>query len=68
MATYRRPAKSADAGTVISHAASMVVRWRRRDLVLWDNRSTLHKATDFDFAHERRVIRRTTILEQGPLL
>lgn len=43
-------------------------RWRPRDLVLWDNRCTLHKATDFDFARERRVIRRTTVLEKGPLL
>ena len=36
--------------------------WRRRDLVVWDNRCTLHSATPFDTANERRVIRRTTVL------
>ena len=36
--------------------------WRAGDLVVWDNRCTLHKATAFDTATERRVIRRTTVL------
>ena len=36
--------------------------WRRRDLVVWDNRCILHSATPFDTANHRRVIRRTTVL------
>ncbi len=38
--------------------------WRVGDLVVWDNRCTLHSATPFDAATERRVIRRTTVLGQ----
>lgn len=38
-------------------------RWRRRDLVMWDNRCVMHRATPYDTVHESRVIRRTTVLE-----
>lgn len=41
-------------------------RWRRRDLVMIDNRCVLHCTTPFDTAHEARVIRRTTSLEPVP--
>ncbi len=37
-------------------------RWRVGELVIWDNRSVLHKATEFDAAHHARVLRRTTVL------
>jgi taurine dioxygenase len=40
-------------------------RWRRRDLVMIDNRCVLHCTTPFDTAHEARVIRRTTVLESA---
>ncbi len=36
-------------------------RWRKNDLVMWDNRVLLHRAIEYDFAHYRRVLRRTTI-------
>ena len=36
-------------------------KWQPGDLVIWDNRCTLHKATPFDTAHERRVMYRTVI-------
>lgn len=35
-------------------------KWRPRDLVFWDNRSTMHRATEFDDRY-RRVMRRTTV-------
>ncbi len=35
--------------------------WRRGDLVIYDNRSTLHSATWFDAAHHDRVMWRTTV-------
>ena len=39
--------------------------WRPRDLLLWDNRCTLHARTDFSAA-ERRLMRRLTILGEKP--
>ena len=37
-----------------------VHRWQPGDLVIWDNRSTLHRGRRYDIA-ERRELRRTTI-------
>ncbi len=36
-------------------------KWRRKDLVMWDNRCTFHAATDFDTAKELRVMHRTVV-------
>ena len=36
-------------------------RWRKNDLVMWDNRVLLHRAIEYDFERNRRVLRRTTI-------
>jgi taurine dioxygenase len=36
--------------------------WRPRELIVWDNRCVLHRATSFDTARERRVMRRSTVL------
>ncbi len=43
-------------------------RWRPRDLVLWDNRAVLHRATPFANATERRHMVRTTVAGEGPTL
>lgn len=40
-------------------------QWQVGDLVFWDNRSTMHRATDFDDRY-RRVMRRTTIQGDAP--
>jgi alpha-ketoglutarate-dependent 2,4-dichlorophenoxyacetate dioxygenase len=40
--------------------------WRVGDLVIWDNRCTLHRGTSFDDLQYRRDLRRTTISEHGP--
>ena len=40
--------------------------WRVGDLVIWDNRCTLHRAASFDDLKYRRDLRRTTINEHGP--
>jgi alpha-ketoglutarate-dependent taurine dioxygenase len=37
-------------------------RWQPGECVVWDNRSTLHRATGFDTARQTRVMRRCTIL------
>ena len=38
-------------------------RWRPGDLVMWDNRCTLHRGRRFDLT-ERRDLRRTTTMEE----
>src|SRR5438270_8246765 len=40
-------------------------RWRVGDLVMWDNRQTMHRARPFP-AHEPRDMRRTTLAGDGP--
>ena len=40
-------------------------KWRRGDLVIWDNRATLHAATRLDSSEYVRDVRRTTINESG---
>ncbi len=38
-------------------------QWRDGDLVIWDNRCTMHRATLFDDAKHRRELRRVTTLD-----
>ncbi len=40
-------------------------QWRVGDLVMWDNRQTMHRARPFP-AHEPRDVRRTTLAGDGP--
>ena len=45
-----------------------VHHWRVGDLIMWDNRCTVHAATWFDAAHEARIMWRTTVSgNPGPL-
>ena len=37
--------------------------WRDGDLVIWDNRATMHRATPFDDTKHRRELRRVTTLD-----
>jgi taurine dioxygenase len=41
-------------------------RWRTREMIVWDNRCVLHRATPFDEATQGRVIRRCTVLGEVP--
>ena len=41
-------------------------RWRRHDLVIWDNRQTMHRARRYPETEEVRDMRRTTIAGDGP--
>jgi alpha-ketoglutarate-dependent 2,4-dichlorophenoxyacetate dioxygenase len=41
-------------------------QWQVGDLVIWDNRCTLHRGTAFDDLAHKRDMRRTTINEYGP--
>jgi alpha-ketoglutarate-dependent 2,4-dichlorophenoxyacetate dioxygenase len=42
--------------------------WRVGDLVIWDNRATMHRATPFDDRKYRRELRRVTTLDIEPPL
>lgn len=41
--------------------------WRPGDLVMWDNRATVHRGTEYDTAAEPRVVRRTVLQGQAPI-
>jgi len=43
-----------------------VHKWKQADLVIWDNRCTLHRATPLETDAYKRDVRRTTIMEYGP--
>lgn len=43
-------------------------KWAAGDLVIWDNRAVLHKAEAYDMGKYRRVLRRTTLAGDGPVL
>ena len=43
-----------------------VHHWRVGDLIMWDNRCTLHARNDFP-STERRVLRRVTVLGETPV-
>lgn len=42
--------------------------WRQHDMILWDNRTVLHRATPFASKTERRLMVRTTIAGEGPTI
>jgi len=41
-------------------------KWQRHDLVMWDNRCALHRASAVP-ARDKRIMHRTTIAGQGPV-
>ncbi len=41
-------------------------RWTARELILWDNRCVMHRATAYNPATQGRVIRRCTVLGEVP--
>ena len=40
---------------MLSHA------WREGDVIVWDNRAVLHRATYYDAIKHKRLMQRTTI-------
>jgi taurine dioxygenase len=56
--------------SLLAHATSerftLAFRWQPRDVVMWDNRWTIHRATGYDTGAERRVIHRTVVLGDVP--
>lgn len=42
-------------------------RWRINDLVMWDNRCTMHRGTEFDDLRWKRDVQRATVSEAKPI-
>jgi taurine dioxygenase len=42
-------------------------RWQPHELIVWDNRSLVHRATAFDTDRHARVVRRCTVLGEAPV-
>jgi taurine dioxygenase len=42
-------------------------RWQPDELIVWDNRCLLHRATSYDPATQGRVVRRCTVLGEVPV-
>ena len=56
-----------DLNTTITPRAQVYShRWKPRECIVWDNRSTLHRATPFDERRMKRVMRRCTINGDRP--
>ena len=55
---------------LIEHATQRAVRlfapWTQHDLVIWDNRATMHRVRRFDDLNIVRDLRRTTTRSDGP--
>jgi alpha-ketoglutarate-dependent 2,4-dichlorophenoxyacetate dioxygenase len=41
-------------------------RWRPGDIIIWDNRAVLHRATHYDAVKYRRLMQRTTVAGEAP--
>lgn len=40
-------------------------KWEQGDIVIWDNRCTLHRGTEYDYARYKRDMRRANVNEYG---
>ena len=43
-------------------------QWRQHDLIIWDNRQTMHRARRFKDTEEVRDMRRTTVAGDAPTI
>ena len=39
--------------------------WQQGDILIWDNRCTLHRGTEYDYRNHKRDMRRATVNESG---
>jgi len=42
-------------------------RWSSGDVMMWDNRCTMHRATAYDVSGERRIVQRTVVIGDVPV-
>jgi len=67
-----RPEGMAMIRDLIEHATQRTFvyahAWQPHDLVIWDNRCTMHRARPFDDRNQRRDMRRITLKDTAPTL
>jgi alpha-ketoglutarate-dependent 2,4-dichlorophenoxyacetate dioxygenase len=67
---WPRPEAMAFVRDLMEHATQpefvYVHRWTQHDLVIWDNRTTMHRVRRFDDLNIVRDMRRTTTMSEGP--
>ncbi|MBV8192116.1 MAG: TauD/TfdA family dioxygenase [Alphaproteobacteria bacterium] len=67
---WPRPEALAFVRDLVEHATQpqfvYAHRWTQHDLVIWDNRTTMHRVRRFDDLHVVRDMRRTTTRSEGP--
>src|SRR5262249_48067500 len=67
---WPRPEAMAFVRDLMEHATQAefvyVPRWTQHDLVIWDNRTTMHRVRRFDDLNVARDMRRTTTRCAGP--
>jgi len=67
---WPRPEAMAFIRDLMEHATQpdfvYVHRWSQHDLVMWDNRTTMHRVRRFDDLNVVRDMRRTTTKSEGP--
>ena len=51
----------------IHHDLTWEHHWTAKQLIVWDNRCTMHRATPYDPATQARVVRRCTVLGEVPI-
>jgi len=42
--------------------------WAKDDVIMWDNRCTMHAVTPYDNVNVRRIMHRTTLVGDGPVI
>jgi len=51
---------------VLAAENQVALKWRPGDVVIWDNRTTMHSATEYDRDRYRRLIWRTSVKGETP--
>ncbi len=51
----------------VHHDLTYEHRWTPKELIVWDNRCVMHRATPYDPLTQGRVVRRCTVLGQVPV-
>jgi len=51
----------------VANSATYAHRWSSDELMIWDNRCVMHRATSYDTSKVARVIRRCTVIGESPV-
>ena len=68
--------RDGDVGALVSELTDFATQpefsyrhhWRAHDVLMWDNRRTMHRVMPYDVARVKRVMHRTTLAGTGPVV